>query len=252
MLLRVNHELPTRSLVPEQARAALKKEETMSHTLAGGRLAPKPPPKLSGEVFATLINLSGRRRFTSQRVVLYAVLAAGKDPSALTTANEALDLFTAAHTALVEGNDSLPGIFSPALHEAYFGPEEGDKKIREFIDLARRCLHAIASGWRLAPSLLEELVAGTTPLLAVLNNITAIYEKEARGHASKVKTQLLGVMGEIKDISKQAHMVAFNAQIVAARAGAAGREFSVVANVLTNITSEIDKLVQAALAESAA
>jgi hypothetical protein len=152
---------------------------------------------------------------------------------------------------LVEGNDGLPGIFSPALRDAYFGPENGDKKIREFIDLARRTLHAIESGWRQAPALLDELVAGTTPLLVILNNVTAIYEKEARGHASKVKNQLINIMSEIKDISKHAQMVAFNAQIVAARAGTAGREFSVVADVLSNITGEIDKLVQAALLESA-
>lgn len=209
-------------------------------------------PKMSGEVFATLINLSGRRRFTSQRVVLYAVLAAGKDPAAATIANDALALFRDAHTALVKGNDSVPGIFCPALEDAYFGREQGDRKIREFIELAERTLHAIESGWRQAGPLLDELVESTTPLLAILNSLTAIYEKEARQHASRAKSQLLDVMGEIKTISKQAHMVAFNAQIIAARAGTAGREFSVVATVLTGITSEIDKLLQSALAESGA
>lgn len=204
-------------------------------------------PKLSGEVFATLINLSGRRRFTSQRVVLYAVLAAGKDPAATAIANDALKLFRDAHTALVKGNDNVPGIFCPALEEAYFGREQGDRKIREFIELAERALHAIESGWRQASPLLDELIACTTPLLAVLNSLTAIYEKEARNHASRAKSQLLDVMGEIKTISKQAHMVAFNAQIIAARAGTAGREFSVVATVLTGITGEIDKLLQSAL-----
>lgn len=220
-------------------------------------LVSRPPvaaaaPKLSGEVFATLINLSGRRRFTSQRVVLYAVLAAGKDPAAATIANDALTLFRDAHTALVKGNDNLPGIFCPALEEAYFGREQGDRKIREFIELAERALHAIESGWRQAGALLDELVDSTTPLLAVLNSLTAIYEKEARNHASRAKSQLLDVMSEIKTISKQAHMVAFNAQIIAARAGTAGREFSVVATVLTGITGEIDKLLQSALAESGA
>ncbi|WP_232834552.1 methyl-accepting chemotaxis protein [Rhodoferax ferrireducens] len=213
---------------------------------------PTPAPKLSGEVFATLINLSGRRRFTSQRVVLYAVLAAKKDPTLGGVASDALVLFRDAHIALIKGDDKLPGVFCSSLQEAYFGPEQGDKKIREFIELAERALHAIQSGWRQVPVLLDELIETTTPLLAVLNSITAIYEKEARSHASRTKNQLLDVMSEIKAISKQAHMVAFNAQIIAARAGTAGREFSVVATVMTGITGEIDKLLQAALAESSA
>lgn len=209
----------------------------------------RPPalsgPKLSGEVFATLINLSGRRRFTSQRVVLYAVLAAGKDPSGLAVASDALGLFREAHTALTQGNDQLP-----ALQAAYFGPEQGDKKIQDFITLAERTLHAIESGWRQAGPLLDELIASTTPLLVILNSITALYEKEARQHANTAKNQLQDVMSEIKAISKHAHMVAFNAQIIAARAGSAGREFSVVASVLSGITGEIDVLLQTALARS--
>ena len=208
--------------------------------------------KLSGETFATLINLSGRRRFTSQRVVLYAVLASGEDPDALATAREALKLFRDAHIALVKGNDALPGVFSDELHMAYFGPESGDKKIQSFIDLAERTFTAIESNWRQRSDFLKELIASTTPLLAVLNSITAIYEKEARSHANSVKNQLQDVMSEIQDISKQAHMVAFNAQVIAARAGNAGREFTVVANVMTSITAEIDKLVQAALSKAAA
>ncbi|WP_342620494.1 methyl-accepting chemotaxis protein [Rhodoferax sp. GW822-FHT02A01] len=208
------------------------------------------PSKLTGETFATLINLSGRRRFTSQRVVLYAVLASNEDLGALVTAREALKLFADAHTSLVEGTEALPGVFSSELQTAYFGPESGDKKIRSFMELAERTFTAIESNWRQKADLLKDLIASTTPLLAVLNSITAIYEKEARTHANSVKNQLQDVMSEIKDISKQAHMVAFNAQIIAARAGNAGREFSVVANVMTSITAEIDKLVQAALAKA--
>jgi len=226
----------------------------MSSAIANRPLlrVPTPAPKLSGEVFATLINLSGRRRFTSQRVVLYAVLAAKKDPTLACVASDALGLFRAAHSALIKGDDTLPGVFCSSLQEAYFGPEQGDKKIREFIELAERALHAIQSGWRQVSVLLDELIETTTPLLVVLNSLTAIYEKEARRHANQAKNQLLDVMSEIKAISKQAHMVAFNAQIIAARAGVAGREFSVVASVLTGITGEIDKLLQVALAESSA
>lgn len=221
--------------------------------MSSGPAAPKAAQKLSGDVFATMINLSGRRRFTSQRVVLYALLAIRKDAGAAAIASDALTLFRDAHTALIQGNDSLPGVFCPALQEAYFGTEQGDRKIRDFIALADRVLHAIESGWqRMLPVLLDELIESTTPLLATLNLITALYETEARNHAQKVQNQVLEVMGEIKGISKHAHMVAFNAQIVAARAGSAGREFSVVANVLTHITGEIDQLLQAALARSSA
>jgi methyl-accepting chemotaxis protein len=61
------------------------------------------------------------------------------------------------------------------------------------------------------------------------------------------KRHIQEVMGDIKTIAKQARMVAMNAQIVAARAGHAGREFAVVASTMTNITGEIDELVVATL-----
>jgi len=63
---------------------------------------------------------------------------------------------------------------------------------------------------------------------------------------------LRGIMTDIETIAKQAKMVSFNARIVAARAGQAGKEFSVVAGVLSNITTEIDDLVRAALSGAAA
>jgi methyl-accepting chemotaxis protein len=45
-------------------------------------------------------------------------------------------------------------------------------------------------------------------------------------------------------------MVAFNAQVVAARAGSVGKEFAVVASTMSDVTGEIDELVQTALAGS--
>jgi methyl-accepting chemotaxis protein len=69
-----------------------------------------------------------------------------------------------------------------------------------------------------------------------------------QGGGLKVRNQLRGVITDIETINRQARMVAFNARIVAARAGQAGKEFSVVAGVLSNITGEIDEMVSAALA----
>ena len=59
-------------------------------------------------------------------------------------------------------------------------------------------------------------------------------------------------MADIKTIARHARMVAFTAQIVAARAGLEGRKFAVVASTMTTVTSEIDELVRAALSSSLA
>ncbi|GAB2848170.1 hypothetical protein GCM10027277_15390 [Pseudoduganella ginsengisoli] len=214
--------------------------------------AAKDAPKLSGEVFGALINLSGRRRFTSQRLVLYAVLAGQGQEGAVDVARDALKLFRDAHQVLVNGSDTLPGIFCPALEEAYFGRTGGDRQIREFIELAERTLNAAESGFRSKQELLDELVSSTTPLLALLNQVTAIYEEQSKRYAMKMKNQLRTVITDIETIAKQARMVSFNARVVAARAGTAGKEFAVVAGVMSNITGEIDDMVKTALATASA
>jgi hypothetical protein len=206
--------------------------------------------RMTGEVYSTLINLSGRRRFTSQRLVLYAVLAAQGRDGALQISKDALATFRDAHKALVEGNAELPGVFCDELHEAYFGTEGSDETIRAFIVLAERTHEAIASGARAAQALLDQLVDSGTPLLAALNSLTQLYETLARRHSAQARKQLVGVMSDIESIAKQARIVAFNAQIVASRAGPPGREFSVVAAELSRITSHIDELVREALRNS--
>lgn len=206
--------------------------------------------KLTGETFSVLINLSGRRRFTSQRVVLYAVLASQGYDHAVRTALDALALFRDAHDALIDGNEDLPGVFCNELKDAYFGPQQGDKRIRAFIRLAEDTLASINTGRRDAPILLAQLIDSATPLLNVLNKITQVYEELSKRYASQMKKHLRSVMTDIESIAKQARMVSFNAQIVAARAGQSGREFAVVAGVLSNITAEIDELVREAMGTS--
>ncbi|MBA5689096.1 methyl-accepting chemotaxis protein [Rugamonas apoptosis] len=209
----------------------------------------KPPSPLSGEVFGALINLSGRRRFTSQRLVLFAVLAAKPDPSALGAARDALTAFRDAHTALVDGSDTMPGIFCEELERVYHGKEQGHARIKEFIDHAERTLHAIEHNFRSAPGLVDELVRYASSLLPLLNHITQVYEELSKQDALQMKRRMSTMMNDIMLIAKQARMVAFNAQIVAARAGHAGREFAVVAGLLSEITGEIDTLVSQAVVQ---
>ncbi|MFG6432768.1 methyl-accepting chemotaxis protein [Roseateles sp. LYH14W] len=210
--------------------------------------APKPP---AGELFGKLINLSGRRRFTSQRVVLYAVLASQGREGALATARDALATFSDAHRALLTGEMS-PAALGGELQQAYFGPDRADERITAFIELARRALDAIATAAFVAPTLLEELVEAATPLLATLNRLTQIYEDLARQQAASAKKQLTAVMGDIEQIAKHARIVSFNAQVVAARAGASGREFAVVSGEMTHITGQLDGLVREAVRSAVA
>ena len=205
------------------------------------------PARLSGDVFGALINLSGRRRFTSQRVVLYAVLASMGHEGAAQTARDTLALFRDAHVTLVEGRGALPGIAGDQLRDAYFGTLQGDRVIRDFIDLADAAIDAIATDALGAPALLDELVRSATPLLSVLNGLTLVYEEQSKRHALLQRKQMQTMMAEIKVISRQARMAAFNAQVVAARAGPQAKDFGAVAGVMTAITGNLDDLVHTAL-----
>jgi hypothetical protein len=242
------HRLPRSGIPPTQGDIML----DQAQETAPAREQAFSQDKLSGDVFGALINLSGRRRFTSQRVVLYAVLASMGHEGAVATARDTLALFRDAHVTLIEGKGGLPGIFCAQLRDAYFGPLQGDRVIRDFIALAEATLAGIATNARGTPGKLDELVRSATPLLSVLNGLTLVYEEQSKRHAMAQRRQLQDMMGDIKTIARQARMVAFNAQIVAARAGQAGKEFAVVASTMTTVTSEIDELVRVALNSSLA
>lgn len=227
----------------------------MLHTSRAPTHAPKrtaaAPHRAAGELFGRSINLSGRRRFTSQRVVLYALLASQGREGALATAHDALATFRDAHAALLDGELS-PQVLGGELHGAYFGPDKADERIVAFIELARCTLDAVAAQAGNAASLLEALVEAATPLLATLNRLTQVYEDLARQHAATAKQQLTAVMGDIELIAKHARIVSFNAQVIAARAGTSGREFAVVSGEFTQITGKLDGLVREAVRSAVA
>jgi Type IV pili methyl-accepting chemotaxis transducer N-term len=205
----------------------------------------------SGEVFSTAINRAGHRRFLSQRVVLYLVLASNGDTAALAAAGEALKGFTEAHTQLMNGGSVLRNVASPAIEEAYFGPQQGDARIRAFIKLAEQTIAAIRKQEACAGQLLNELVSQNTALLDIVNNLTGLYEVEAKRHATTMRTQLHGLVEDIKSIARHARVVSMNAQVIAGRAGDAGREFTVVARELSTVIGEMDKLVEMAMKDAA-
>ncbi|MFM0054692.1 type IV pili methyl-accepting chemotaxis transducer N-terminal domain-containing protein [Paraburkholderia phytofirmans] len=214
--------------------------------------APQSDADVSSEVLSSLINMAGRQRMLSQRIVLKAMLALQRFDGALAIARDTLNTFTDSHTALIQGRDGLPGLFSPALREAFHGRENVAGKIADFIALASTALEAIGRASPRAGDALKALVDSVDPLLTHLHGVTAVYEQESRRIARLQKKEQQQLIERIKAIAKEAHIVSFNGQIVASRAHVTGREFAVVAGVMTSITKELEDVVSAFVKKTSA
>lgn len=214
-----------------------------------------PAPASSAPAHAaglSLVNLAARQRMLSQRMILQTMLAAQGDAERLQAARRSLHIFTESQVHL----EATPRRMEPAAARRIAGTYQGAQgvgpTIHAFIDRVRTTLDRIGEGnGRLAGRSLAELVQLTDPVLDALNTATTTFDEVGRAQSEAIMRELSGIVTDIQGIAREARVVSFNAQVVAARAGAHGREFAVVANVLTDITSEIDRLTRdaAVLAE---
>ncbi|NCY26758.1 MAG: hypothetical protein EBX37_18575 [Alphaproteobacteria bacterium] len=74
-----------------------------------------------------------------------------------------------------------------------------------------------------------------------LNKATSTFDAIAKAKSERLFKELGTIVSDIHTIAREAKIVSFNAQVIAARAGDHGREFAVVANVLSGITNAIAK-----------
>ncbi len=200
--------------------------------------------EVSAETIGGLINLSGRQRMLSQRIVLQMLLASRGDTAALDIARKCLSMFESAHSDLVTGNERLPGAFSDALQQLYFGRPRADARIREFIAQARTAIDTPLADTSRRASTLDELVAQATPVLELLQTVTQAYQEEMHRCEVAVRKRQTDLVERLSGISMQANIIAMNARISAARAGEYGREFAVITQVLADIIKEMDRLIR--------
>lgn len=221
---------------------------TSRHPPPAARAPAHVPPAIGPELWSTLINLAGRQRMLSQRIVLMALLGDRGDAAARSAAQDALQQFVAAHGRLSRGGDGLPPP-PPAVQQALAGvrpdgSDGADAAVRAFITLAEQSLRTEVA---LARPALGQLVERATPILALLNKLTQLYESLAREAVVQAQQRQAGLIGRIERIASEARVISLNARIVAARAGEQGREFGVVASRLVEVSAEIEALSREAM-----
>ncbi|WNO04351.1 methyl-accepting chemotaxis protein [Rhodoferax mekongensis] len=192
------------------------------------------------------LNLAARQRMLSQRVVMQTLLAASGDKPQLAAACKTFQLFCDSEAQLLATLSHYDEASARQLRAVYEGPQGIGVTIETFMDRMRRTLEAIERGGQVQP-LLSDIVGSTDEVLEALNKATSTFDAIAKAKSERLFKELGTIVSDIHTIAREAKIVSFNAQVIAARAGNHGREFAVVANVLSGISTEIDGLTKKAL-----
>lgn len=190
----------------------------------------------------SLVNLAARQRMLSQRVVLQTVLAARGSAPHLKAARGSLALFTDSQARLVDTPRHLDAASAAIIHKVYHGPQGVGATIGAFAQQVDAALDLAERQSPRVEDTLARLVDSTDGVLDALNAATTAFDQLNKAQSETLMKELAGIVASIQTVAREAKVVSFNAQVMAARAGQHGREFAVVANVLSGITSEIDGL----------
>jgi methyl-accepting chemotaxis protein len=206
---------------------------------------PLAKPAVAGTI--SDLNLAARQRMLSQRMVMQTLLAANGDARQLSAARSTFALFCDSHTRLLSTFGRYDSASALRLRAVYEGALGVNATIQAFIDLMRTALDYIANQSRRTTVVLESIVDSTDAVLEALNTATTVFDAVTKAKADLLFKELTGIVSDIHTIAREAKVVSFNAQVMAARAGQQGREFAVVANVLSGISTEIDGLSRKAI-----
>ena len=192
----------------------------------------------------SLVNLAARQRMLSQRLALQILLAAQGREGMEQAAQATLRLFADSQAQLLSTVGRLPAVDAAALQAVYQGPGGVQRLIDSFITQAK---DALAPG-PLQARALAWLVDHIDEVLTALNTATTAFDQICTRKEASLMKELRGIVGDIQSVAREAKVVSFNAQVIAARAGSVGREFAVVASTLSTISTEVDTLARKGMA----
>ena len=192
----------------------------------------------------SLVNLAARQRMLSQRLALQILLAAQGRDGMEQAAQATLRLFADSQAQLLSTVGRLPAVDAAALQAVYQGAGGVQRLIDSFITHAK---DALAPG-PLQARALAWLVDHIDEVLTALNTATTAFDQISTRKEASLMKELRGIVGDIQSVAREAKVVSFNAQVIAARAGSVGREFAVVASTLSTISTEVDTLARKGMA----
>lgn len=213
-----------------------------AYPLSTARSMPSVPAAASRDGDMSLVNIAARQRMLSQRMVLQTVLATRGSDLHLKAARSSLALFSDSHARLVDTPRHMePGV-GDHIRRTYEGPSGVGLAIESFMHQVERTLELAERQSPRVEEALAQLVGMTDGALDALNTATTAFDQLGKAKSETLMKELAGIVASIQTVAREAKVVSFNAQVMAARAGQHGREFAVVANVLSGITNEIDGL----------
>lgn len=188
----------------------------------------------------SMVNMAARQRMLSQRLALQILLAERSIPGQLEAAEASLKLFTDSHAQLLETARSAAREEGERIADVY-----GRQRVGEVVlGFTQRCQRALQC-LRLPQDRrgrVDDVYEGLDEVLKALNLATSVFDEISARREQRLMSELKGIVTDIQQVAKQAKIVSFNALVIAARAGDAGREFGVVAGTLSGISTEVDRL----------